>query len=365
MIIKNFKDKHLSKLNLQKKFLKKKIKCEICNSSKFYELQNIGRIGSPGEYGLLNTVICLNCSFKFLNPRYDDSFYKSYYKKNYRKVAFGSYNPSKKYINQQVSRGEGVYKYFKNFLPKSGKILDHGCASGATMIAWNKNGWKTKGIDPHEPSVNYGNKKLNLDISTAFGEKLPFEKNYFDVVLSLGSLEHSYNLNKSLDQISKVLKKNGKLIIRWRSNIIIGSPLEYYNHNHNRFFNKYTWKTILKKNNFCEIKFIKEKPEGYVSYEYIIAKKSDKKIKKFSTRNITQVNKEINYHNKVEKKYDELAKQYKNNFLYRLSSKKNERFIKTHKIKLLGIKKKSAVGRFFLELKSYLKFIKNNKITII
>ena len=65
MIIENFQDKHLLKLSLKKNFYKKKINCEVCNSRNFSSLQNIGRIGRPGEYGLLNTVICLNCSFKY------------------------------------------------------------------------------------------------------------------------------------------------------------------------------------------------------------------------------------------------------------------------------------------------------------
>ena len=265
----------------------------------------------PGEYGLLSTVLCLNCSFKFLNPRYDDLFYKIYYKKNYRKIAFGSFNPSKDYIKRQVLRGSGVNKFFSKFLPKKGSVLDHGCASGATMIAWKKKGWETKGIDPHGPSVTYGKKKLKLDIKRAFGEKLPFKKNSFDVVLSLGSLEHSYDLNKSLSEIFKVLKNNGKLIIRWRSNKIICSPLEYYNHNHNRFFNEFTWKIALKKFGFSDVRFIKDKPEGYISYEYIIAKKSKKNTYKINFKNKYQVNNELKYHKFVEKKYMKWVKIFK------------------------------------------------------
>jgi SAM-dependent methyltransferase len=358
MIIENFQDKHLLKLSLKKNFYKKKINCEVCNSRNFSSLQNIGRIGRPGEYGLLNTVICLNCSFKYLNPRYNDAFYKSYYKKNYRKIAFGDYKPSKKYIKQQISRGQGVYNCFKNFLPKTGKILDHGCASGATMIAWIKNGWNALGIDPHEPSVKFGKQNLNLEIKKAFGEKLPFKRKNFDVVLSLGSLEHSYDLNKSLSQISKILKTDGKLIIRWRSDEIIGSPLEYYNHNHNRFFNKHTWRLVLKKHGFHKVRFTKKKPEGYISYKYIIASKSIKIFKKLNFKNLAQVKKEISYHKKVEQKYFKFAKIYEKNFKNKFDLKKKKYFIKRYKIKLLGIRKEEAIKRFFLELKSFLKFIK-------
>ena len=79
-------------------------------------------------------------------------------------------------------------------------MLDHGCASGSTMIPWLKKGWDAHGIDPHKPSVNLG-KKNNLKIQLASGEKLPFNKHSFDVVLSLGSLEHSYDIRATLKEI--------------------------------------------------------------------------------------------------------------------------------------------------------------------
>ena len=36
-----------------------------------------------------------------------------------------------------------------------------------------------------------------------------------------------------------------------------GSPLEYFNHNHFRYFNRETWKSVLNKHQFNIEKFIK------------------------------------------------------------------------------------------------------------
>ena len=52
------------------------------------------------------------------------------------------------------------------------------------------------GIDPHRPSVLLEKTRQAIKISS--GEDLKFKKGFFDVVLSLGSLEHSYDVNKSL-----------------------------------------------------------------------------------------------------------------------------------------------------------------------
>ena len=38
----------------------------------------------------------------------------------------------------------------------SGTMLDHGCASGGTMLGWLEKGWNCKGLDPHKPSVEAG-----------------------------------------------------------------------------------------------------------------------------------------------------------------------------------------------------------------
>ena len=54
-------------------------------------------------------------------------------------------------------------------------------------------------------------------------EKSCLSKKLFDVVLSLGSLEHSYDIRKSMKELVRTLKINGYLIIRWRSNNLIGS----------------------------------------------------------------------------------------------------------------------------------------------
>ena len=237
LIIRENLKKKISHLKNHQRY-KKLIECEVCRGNKFKTIQNFARIGKVGDYGYLNIVICENCSFKFVNPRFLDDFYIKYYLNKYRKIAFGFEKPTKKYLEIQKKRGEGVLNFFKNKIKKSGKMLDHGCASGGTMIPWIKSGWEACGFDPHIPSVDYGNKILGLNIKKGFGEKLIFKNQEFDVVLSLGSLEHSYNVNKSLKEIYRVLKGDGHIIIRWRSNKIIGSTLEYFNHNHYRFYKR-------------------------------------------------------------------------------------------------------------------------------
>ncbi len=263
---------------LKKKFRRVEKNCEICGSKKNAIFQSYGRTSFPGRYGLLKIVICKKCGHKFQNPNFSDNFFKEYYKELYREIAFDGKSPSNLYINQQKKRGKRVLDWYSS-IKKSfkGKMLDHGCASGFTMDEWKKKGWDCFGIDPHRPSVLLG-KKYGFNIKVTSGEDLEFKRGFFDVVLSLGSLEHSYDVNKSLKKIHKILKDSGHLIVRWRSDKIFGSPLEYFNHNHYRFFTINCWNILLEKHGF-KINFSSsEKVEGWESYDYFIAVKNPKKI---------------------------------------------------------------------------------------
>ena len=49
---------------------------------------------------------------KWEDKNAEDKFYKYYYNKIYRKIAFGDMTPSKKYLYYQKKRGRGVYNFF-------------------------------------------------------------------------------------------------------------------------------------------------------------------------------------------------------------------------------------------------------------
>ena len=142
------------------------------------------------------------------------------------------------------------------------------------MIPWKRKNYDIKGFDPHLPSVNYGKKRFNLDINLLFGEKLHFKNQSFDLVISLGSLEHCFDIKKSLKEIWRVLKKDGNLIIRWRSDKLIGSPLEYFGHATLKYMNIECWKYVLNRYGFQISKLVKKKIEKYDSFEYLIVKKN-------------------------------------------------------------------------------------------
>ena len=361
-------DSNLKYQNLKKKFKRVKKNCEICGSSRNEVFQSYGRTSFPGEYGLLKIVICKNCGHKFQNPNFSDNFYKEYYKELYREIAFDGKSPSNLYINQQKKRGKKVFDWYSGIYKSSiGRMLDHGCASGFTMAEWKRKGWDCYGIDPHRPSVLLG-KKYGYNVEISSGEDLKFKRKFFDVVLSLGSLEHSYDVNVSLRKIYFSLKDSGHLVVRWRSDKIFGSPLEYFNHNHYRFFTINCWKILLEKHGFKILVNSSKKIEGWELYDYFIAIKKTKKINLLESIKINRLNykKEILKIKRTRKIYYSSCKKIINEFKKKLPSEVDfKKFLSREKISwgLLGGNSKQVISRSMLEAKRYIVEYDNGNVS--
>jgi len=106
-------------------------------------------------------------------------------------------------------------------LPKHrGKVLDIGAGRGISSFALAKDGWQVTALEPNQSDLvgagainNLANQsKLNIDIVTDFGEKLPFKSATFDFVNCRQSLHHATNLGQMLKEINRVLKPGGRLL---------------------------------------------------------------------------------------------------------------------------------------------------------
>lgn len=338
-----------NKVKKNKYFSKKKLLCEICGSGNCVDLINLGRVGKNCNYDYLPVSFCNNCELRFLNPRPTDKYFKNYYISSYRKKKNNNLPLDNFFDESQIKRGQSVYNFFKNKINfRNGNMLDHGCAVGLTMLAWKDKGWNTIGIDPNAQSVNYARKKIKLNVKRFFGENMPNFKKKFNVILSLGSLEHSYDINKTLKKIKLNLITNGNLIIRWRSDKMIGSPFEYYNINHFRYFTRYTWEILLKKYGFENIKFFNKKVEGSDAYEYIVCTKKNK----ISNKKKIVRKSYLNYFNRYTKKYKIICENLEKK-INKFDFNKVNNYVNKNKIGLLFLKRKDALRRFYKETKAF------------
>jgi ubiquinone/menaquinone biosynthesis C-methylase UbiE len=110
-------------------------------------------------------------------------------------------------------RREMVNNIFKRYIQKKNlKILDVGCGTGALMKELGSYG-EVYGLDFSEKAIEFckvrGEKNLTFGSITA----IPFEDNFFDVVVSLDVIEHVEDDALALSEIRRVLKKDGYSII--------------------------------------------------------------------------------------------------------------------------------------------------------
>lgn len=98
---------------------------------------------------------------------------------------------------------------------KGDKILDIGCGMGATVKYIQDNyGLQTVGIDTSDKLLRYGrNKNPSLNINRGTGEKLTFEKDEMDGVFCECTLSLMTDKKKVLNEIYRVLKPKGYVII--------------------------------------------------------------------------------------------------------------------------------------------------------
>lgn len=107
---------------------------------------------------------------------------------------------------------KAIYSVNKN--PKN--ILDVGCASGWFLSKLSIQFPKSKptGIDVYKNAIDYGNKHYsNLHLTSADAHNIPFPDKSFDIIVCCEVLEHVLNPEKVLQEISRLLSKNGTAII--------------------------------------------------------------------------------------------------------------------------------------------------------
>ena len=244
--------KYLDYLGLKDYFSFKPINCELCGFSKNDIIKNIISWNN-NKFGYHPISVCKNCGFVFQKYRSSKKFYKKFYEEFYRKKIYKNLSPSKEFLSDQKKRGEKIFKYIRNMLPKKGTVLDVGSSVGLMLLPYKNMGWKIIGNDPDLTFVEFGKKKYNLPIECIQSEDMKLKQNSLDLIIIAGSLEHCYDPNKVLQICANAAKKNSLLILEGRGEPRATSKY-YFNHNHHRYFSlntlelmmiKHGWKPLI------------------------------------------------------------------------------------------------------------------------
>ena len=199
-------------------------------------------------------------AFQFFNKDYSVKEYTEVYKKLRLDIRYPA----------NVKREEIFVKLLKKHKPK--KIIDVGCGTGMPLIDIKKRGFNIIGYDKAKNMVleskkNLKKNKLSPDLVfyDDFENPKTIKNNSADCILGMGAFYYAKNVNKTLLNQKKKLKKNGRLIFSLR----------------NRLFDIITLNNYTKKflDEIYEVKLLKR--EWKNKYENLTKNFSERKKYKF------------------------------------------------------------------------------------
>ncbi len=116
----------------------------------------------------------------------------------------------------------------------SPQILDIGCGTGATMGFLERYGQVT-GIDVSAKAIRYCQAQDRSRLCLADGASLPFADRSFDLVTALDLLEHLPQEARGLQDMWRVLKTGGRMILFVPAFMFLWSDFDRFSGHHRRY----------------------------------------------------------------------------------------------------------------------------------
>ena len=199
------------------------------------------------------------------------------------------------YPNENIVRLVGSFFQGQTFgkvevdrsIDKNGKVLDYGCADGNNSKFLLDRGFSISAIDITEESIkktknnlnNYDPKRWDAKVLTENNDKLPYDDNNFDYIISnqvVYFLASRNRINLLLKEFQRVLKPNGRMIISMLSR-----------------FNTYCFEGVPKGDNVFTYKTPSGEIDVYVTYDETHLRDI------FSLFNIVEIGYWDNYYNNI------------------------------------------------------------------
>ena len=234
-----------------------KYHCGFCNGNNA-EIIYTTRDQSQNRYSI---ACCLDCACLFLAPRpkheelalsYDESYYGQGGDK------FGSI--MEKVLDWFRQRRA---KLVHGYLDGKGKVLDIGCGNGRYLsFLGNKGDYDLYGIEMDGAPAQRAAKIKEIHLNTKGLEAGDFEPESLDAVTMFHVFEHLTEPRKTLQIISRILKKNGILYISFpnidsiQARLFKGKWLHLDPPRHLFFFKPADFKALMEKQGF---KLLKER----------------------------------------------------------------------------------------------------------
>jgi len=158
----------------------------------------------------LRIVKCFRCGLIYVNPRVAKEDLGKIYNRDYfdgsRQADFLA--EKKLYLQRFQERLREIIAIKR----VKGKLLDIGCAVGYFLEVVRREGWQASGVEISSFAAKYA-KESGFDIFTGTIEEANYPAYSFDAATLWHTLEHMRDPLGSLEQVHRMLKKNGLIAI--------------------------------------------------------------------------------------------------------------------------------------------------------
>ncbi len=180
---------------------------------------NISFVLSAKDYTVSGEVFeiweCKNCTLRFTqNIPAGEEIGKYYQSENY----ISHSDTAKGLINNlyhKVRKRTLIQKrklIIKTTGKSTGQILDLGCGTGAFLAVMQEANWNCSGIEPDESARKKAQELYGLHVKET-GEFYNLPAQTFDAITLWHVLEHVHDLHPYIQQLRKILARDGKLFI--------------------------------------------------------------------------------------------------------------------------------------------------------
>jgi SAM-dependent methyltransferase len=192
------------------------VNCDICGSSKYtclFEARDY-RFGYKEDYSF---VKCNDCGLIYINPRPNaesiTELYESCYTPGDRAIRIPS--------EETVRRKKGLKRFWHKIngdyrdeiIEKAeGKVLDIGCGNGHLLVLLKDKGCDVYGVETNHKSASACNQR-GFKVFCGILEDANFPDEFFDAVILSQVIEHLPSPKRTLHEIHRILKQDGKVLI--------------------------------------------------------------------------------------------------------------------------------------------------------
>jgi 2-polyprenyl-3-methyl-5-hydroxy-6-metoxy-1,4-benzoquinol methylase len=233
------------------------IPCNVCDSS---DSENLYEIAG------YSIVKCKKCDLVFVSNQPTSEELKKFYNERFHSEEWynkfpqlGNFN----YFSKTNREKEGFASYINDIkkYKSTGKIIDIGCGDGWLLKHAMDFGFDVYGVEPSINAFKEAKKRLDENIFNSVLEDMCFDSNFFDIAISIGTIEHIKKPFLLLNEINRILKKDGLLVLQTPN---IDSYLakhqkakwdQFTPPGHLYYFSPKTLKRLLEKAGFKILKF--------------------------------------------------------------------------------------------------------------